>query len=158
MAISIKYGSLILNTSALMEVFQRSTVWSQGSSLQVKIIRLFEDELLVFKQPPFDTGSRSLFIAFYAPAEFSCFLELGWEFPSNTVDLYAEYRLLRCGMGGEKAFSLVGALRHFNLDRFIPEEKHQWRELAIRGVLTRKRSEKALPDYCQEDVDATCKI
>ena len=63
-----------------------------------KIIRLFKDELLVIKQPPFDTGSRSLFIAFYAPAEFSCFLELGWEFPSNTVDLYVEYRLLRCGM------------------------------------------------------------
>ena len=35
--------------------------------------------------------------------------------------------------GGEKAFSLVAALRHFKLDRFIPEEKHQWRELAIRG-------------------------
>ena len=114
--------------------FQRSTVWSRELT-SGKIIRLFEDELLVIKQAPFGTGSRSLFIAFYAPAEFSCFLELGWEFPSNTVDLYAEYRLLRCGMEGEKAFSLVAALRHFNLDRFIPEEKHQWRELAIRGSL-----------------------
>ena len=123
-----------------------------------KIIRLFEDELLVIKQAPFGTGSRSLFIAFYAPAEFSCFLELGWEFPSNTVDLYAEYRLLRCGMEGEKAFSLVAALRHFNLDRFIPEEKHQWRELAIRGGPYSKEERKGLLDYCQEDVDATCSL
>ena len=63
-----------------------------------KTIRLFEDELLVIKQAPFGTGSRPLH-RILSPAEFSCFLELGWEFPSNTVDLYVEYRLLRCGMG-----------------------------------------------------------
>ena len=46
-----------------------------------KTIRLFEDELLVFKQAPFDTGSRSLFIAFYASCRILLLLELGWEFP-----------------------------------------------------------------------------
>ena len=60
--------------------------------------------------------------------------------------------------GGEKAFSLLAALRHFKLDRFIPEEKHQWRELAIRGGPYSKEERKGLLDYCQEDVDATCSL
>ncbi len=122
------------------------------------VIRLFEEELVKVKKAPFDISKRSLFVAFFAPAEFSCFLTLGWDFPVNTVDLYAEYRLIKCGMDGDKVFSLVAALKHFKLERFIPDEKHQWRELAIRGGPFSADERKGLLDYCQDDIDATCKL
>ena len=123
-----------------------------------RLIRLFGEELTQIKQPPFDITNCSLFVAYYSPAEFSCFLSLGWNLPVNTLDLYVEYRLLKCGMGGEKAFGLVAALEHFRLTHFKPHEKDQWRELAIRGGPFSAGEQKGLLDYCQQDVDATSSL
>ena len=57
-----------------------------------RVIRLWRNELLALRRAPFDVGPNALFVAYFASAEFSCFLELGWQLPENVVDLYAEHR------------------------------------------------------------------
>lgn len=107
------------------------------------------------KEAPFDTSPQSLFVAFYAAAEFGCFLELGWGLPVNTLDLYVEYRRIRCGVKCSGGYGLVAALDYFNLGQHIPTEKQEWRELAIRGGPFSPNERQGLLDYCQQDVDAT---
>jgi DNA polymerase-1 len=61
----------------------------------VRVVRMWRDELLRHTQAPFDVGSDAVFVAYNASAEYSCFLALGWQLPTNTIDLYAEHRLVR---------------------------------------------------------------
>ncbi len=44
------------------------------------------------ENPPYPTGPGTALIAFYASAEWRCHLNLGWDLPDNTIDLYAEAR------------------------------------------------------------------
>lgn len=120
-----------------------------------RLIRVSSEELSSMKEAPFDTGPQSLFVAFYAVAEFGCFLELGWGFPVNTLDLYVEFRLMLCGTSVEKKFGLVAALNYFNLAQHIPSEKQEWRELAVRGGPFSEAERDGLLEYCQQDVHAT---
>ena len=41
---------------------------------------------------PITLDDRSLYVAFYAPAETSCHVSLGWPMPRRVLDLYAELR------------------------------------------------------------------
>ena len=43
------------------------------------------------KSPPFDIGPDTLFVAYSAWAEMTCFLTLGWEFPEHIFDLHTAY-------------------------------------------------------------------
>src|SRR6516165_4871808 len=56
-------------------------------------IRLWRDELLKLRRAPFNTGSDSVVVAYYASAEMGCFLQLGWPLPDNLLDLFAEHKL-----------------------------------------------------------------
>src|SRR5690349_10412323 len=51
-------------------------------------LRLWRDELEPGR-PPFHLDARALFVAYYASAELSCFLVLGWPLPLRVLDLYA---------------------------------------------------------------------
>ena len=53
-------------------------------------IFLRRDQLLTLKRAPLGTGPRDLLVAYAANAEMSCFLALGWPFPTNVLDLYVE--------------------------------------------------------------------
>jgi hypothetical protein len=44
---------------------------------------------------PFDTGEKTLFVAFQAAAELGVFLELGWALPSRIVDLAVDIGCVR---------------------------------------------------------------
>ena len=46
-----------------------------------RLIRLWSNELADLRDPPFPMGPDSLFVAYYASAEFSCFLQMGWPMP-----------------------------------------------------------------------------
>ena len=105
--------------------------------------------------PPFPIGPSSLVVGYYLPAEFSCFLQLGWAQPMQCLDLCTEYKWLRSGIRDGKRRSLVGALTHFGLIDQIPTEKEEWRQLAIRGGPYSQAEMNGLMDYCQQDVDAT---
>ena len=41
--------------------------------------------------PPFDIGSHTLFVAYSAWAEMTCFMTLGWEFPVHIFDQHTAY-------------------------------------------------------------------
>jgi hypothetical protein len=41
--------------------------------------------------PPFDIGDNSLFVAYSAWAELTCFKVLGWQFPKHVFDLHTAY-------------------------------------------------------------------
>ena len=41
--------------------------------------------------PPFDIGPNTLFVAYSAWAELTCFMQLGWQFPEHIFDLHTAY-------------------------------------------------------------------
>jgi len=61
-------------------------------------IRMWEDELNRLRAAPFDTGPRSVMVAYFASAEIGCFEALGWERPANIIDLFAEFRVETNGL------------------------------------------------------------
>ena len=85
-----------------------------------RLIRLDADALRATNTPPFSTGPAVLVVGYYLPAEFSCFLQLGWAQPVQCLDLCTEYKWLRSAIRDNKRRSLVGALTHFGLIDQIP--------------------------------------
>ena len=55
----------------------------------VRALRLWRGEF--GPAPPFDTGSDTLFVAYSAWAELTCFMTLGWKFPEHIFDLHTAY-------------------------------------------------------------------
>jgi DNA polymerase-1 len=43
------------------------------------------------RRPPFDVGPDTLFVAYSAWAEMTCFMALGWEFPTHIFDQHTAY-------------------------------------------------------------------
>ena len=43
------------------------------------------------KEPPFDIGPETLFVAYSAWAEMTCFKVLGWKFPARIFDQHTAY-------------------------------------------------------------------
>jgi DNA polymerase-1 len=123
-----------------------------------KKLRLNQIDLATLKEAPFSTGSDSLFIAYYAPAEFSCFNALGWPLPENCVDLFVEFRNLTNGVNPAGGAGLLAALVYFGQDALGSEEKEMMRNLAIRGGPYSDEEMSALVDYCETDVVALQKL
>ena len=121
-------------------------------------IRLNESQLRSLGCAPFDVGADSLFIAYYASAEFGCFLELGWELPVNVVDLYVEFRNRTNGLPTPCGQGLLGALSWFGLPPADAVEKREMRELAMRGGPYSPGEMEALLDYCASDVKALARL
>jgi hypothetical protein len=55
----------------------------------VRTIRLWRGEFGATQ--PFDLGSDTLFVAYSAWAELTCFMTLGWKFPEHIFDLHTAY-------------------------------------------------------------------
>jgi DNA polymerase-1 len=125
---------------------------------------------LVGHECPFPRGS--LLVGYsISGAEALAFRWLGWDpLDYAWIDLYTEFRMRR---NIEKAppvlredeepkpmfgFSLVDALGYFGLSRFIPEEKEEQRERAIKGGDFTGEDARALMDYCECDVLATAAL
>jgi hypothetical protein len=66
-------------------------------------VRIWCDGLAKPASAPFNTGPEAAFVAFFASAELSCFLQLGWPLPANVVDLFAEHRVSTNGTGASSA-------------------------------------------------------
>jgi hypothetical protein len=77
--------------------------------------------------------ARTLFIAFYASAELSCFLALGWPLPVRILDLYPEFRCRTSGLSTPCGSGLLGAMAWYGLDAIDAAEKDSMRELVLRG-------------------------
>lgn len=123
-----------------------------------RTIRAWADELAAMPHPPFPVGADALFVAYYSPAEFSCFEVLDWPMPERTLDLFTEFRVQTNGMGTVAGNSLLGAMVHFGLSTIAAAEKTEMRELALRGGEYSDRERHALLDYCQTDVQALVRL
>jgi hypothetical protein len=117
-------------------------------------MRLWQNQLYARALPPYSIDRNALFIAYYASAEISCHLKLGWPVPANVLDLFAEFRSLTNGRTTAAGNSLLGALVHFGLDAMDATEKDSMRTLALRGGPWTDAERDALLNYCQSDVIA----
>jgi hypothetical protein len=121
-------------------------------------IRLWEDELSQLSAPPYATGSDVLFVAYYASAEFGCYLSLGWNLPTCVLDLFVEFRNMTNGSPLTCGGGLLGALAYFGLDSIDAAEKETMRDLALRGGDYTIEEREALLDYCETDVEALARL
>jgi DNA polymerase-1 len=117
-----------------------------------RIIRLWQDQF--GPAPPFSIGPETLFVAYYASAEFGCFRALGWPKPANILDLFTEFRDRTNGLTTPAGAGLVGALTYFGLDTIGAQEKEEMRALALRDGPFTESEREALLAYCESDVSA----
>lgn len=127
--------------------------WRTGRTL-----RLWGDDLLSRRIPPYPLGPESLLVAYYSSAEWGCHLALGWPMPARILDLFAEFRCLTSGLGVRCGNGLLGALTYFGLDAIESAEKDSMRQLAMRGGPYTDAERAALLDYCESDVVALAKL
>ena len=116
-------------------------------------IRMWRDELLALKRAPFDTGSNTAFVAYYASAELGCFLELGWPLPRNVIDLFVEHCVETNGLRLPCGNGLLGALAVRGLAHINAGEKDAMRQLVIGRRHWSEDEKRELLDYCASDVD-----
>lgn len=121
-------------------------------------MRIWQDELLTMKTPPYPIGNNTLLVAYYASAEIGCHLALNWPLPKNVLDLYTEFRNLSNGLSLPCGNGLLGALTYFGLNGAEAAEKESMRELVMRGGPWSSEEREALLDYCESDVVALTKL
>ncbi len=119
-----------------------------------RLVRQWQNELLAAKAPPFDIGPRSLYVAYFASAEFSCHLVLGWPLPAYVFDVFAEFRALTNGRPHALGNGLLAALAAYGLDGMAADEKHDMRDLVLRGGPWTAQERCDILDYCESDVRA----
>ena len=110
--------------------------------------------------PPFDTGANTLFVAYSAWAEMTCFLQLGWQFPTHILDLHTAYLsvsniLLPYDPDGEKKRKkprkrLPDACRAYGIEGWERVDKDSI-AADIGAGNWRKYGREVVLDYCEED-------
>jgi hypothetical protein len=112
---------------------------------------LWQDQLGA--EPPYRIDDKTLFVAFYASAELTCHLVLGWQLPNNILDLYAEFRCLRNHTGDKQPpTGLLDAMDHCGLDCIDARTKEHWRDVVLRGEPWSAEEPPGILDYCESDV------
>jgi DNA polymerase I len=118
-------------------------------------IRLWQDELLALGAAPWSTGSEAVTIAYYAPAEMNCFRALGWQSPTNIIDLFCEFCTETNGLQLPAKRGLLGALAYYGLDGMAAAEKEAMQALVMGGGPWSEQERAEILDYCASDVYAT---
>jgi DNA polymerase-1 len=124
---------------------------------EVRVVRMWRDELLRLSHAPFDVGPDALFVAYNAPAELSCFLALGWRLPENVLDLYVEHLADKNGLKrplGIEDDRLPSALKWHGLNGIDANEKRAMVDLIISKRVFSDTEQRAILEYCETDVDA----
>jgi DNA polymerase-1 len=125
----------------------------------VRTVHMWREELYVARQPPFDIGSDTLFVAYSAWAEMTCFKVLDWRFPVHIFDQHTAYIaasnfLLPYDPDEKRAKPrkrLSDACRAYGIEGWENIDKKQMAE-DIGNGLWRKYGQQAVYDYCEEDV------
>ncbi len=119
--------------------------------------RLWHDQLR--QEPPFRCDNRTLFVAYYAAAELTCHLQLGWPMPNNILDLFAEFRCLtNHSSDRQPAAGLLDAMDYFHLDCIDARAKEFWRDVILRGGPWTPEERIGILDYNETDVVALEKL
>jgi DNA polymerase-1 len=128
--------------------------WELRSSRR---FRVWLDELTAMSQPPFAVGDSVLVVAYYASAEVTCFLGLGWAPPRHLLDLFTEFRCLTNGRSLPCGNGLLGAATYFGVSGMSAEDKAGFRALAQQVEWTRAQ-QSALLGYCEHDVELLSRV
>ncbi len=123
-----------------------------------RIVRLWADDMANLRAAPFDTGAKSLFVAYFASAELGVFLANGWPMPNYVLDLYAEFRVHTNGKPTPAGKGLIGAMGYFGLKAMDAEDKDSNRDLIMRGGPWSAEERNRILDYCQADVEGTVEL
>jgi DNA polymerase-1 len=117
-----------------------------------RLMRIWRDDLP--RQSPFPSGRDSVFVAYAASAELSCFLELGWALPELILDLWVENLAATNGHLRPHGHGMLAALASHGLASITKAEKTSMRDLVLRGGPWTATERIAILDYCQSDEDA----
>src|SRR5262249_19480485 len=123
--------------------------WELRSGRKVKVWRDAFGE-----RPPYPIGADGFFVAYYAGAEISWHLALGWPVPERILDLFTEFRNKTNGMPTGSGAGLLGSLSFHGLDGRGTVEKAEMRDLVLRGGPWSEAERTAIIDYCESDVAA----
>ena len=108
--------------------------------------------------PPYPTGPDALFVAYYASAEISCHLALGWPVPERVLDLFTDSATSRTAYPRAAAPACSAHLPSMVLDGIGTVEKDEMRALVLRGGPWSDAERAAILDYCESDVAALARL
>jgi DNA polymerase-1 len=123
----------------------------------VRTINLWRGEF--DREPPFDIGPDTLFVAYSAWAELTCFMTLGWRFPVHVFDLHTAYlaasNILLPHAPDEVRRKtrkrLPDACRAYGIAGWELIDKDSMAEDIGNGLWCKYGKERVL-EYCEEDV------
>lgn len=118
-------------------------------------VRLWRDDMRSMAAPPYAVGCRTLFVAYYASAEFGCHLALNWQIPVRILDLFTEFRCATNGLEPPGRNGLLGAAAYWGLDSISVGEKAEMRKLILRGGEYSQKEREQIFEYCAADVSVT---
>jgi hypothetical protein len=129
----------------------------------VRTIRLWHGEFVAI--PPFDIGPDTLFVAYSAWAEMTCFLVLGWRFPVHIFDQHTAYLAASNILLPHNADEvrkkphkrLSDACRAYGLDGWERIDKGTIAESIGEGRW-HDYGREAVFDYCDEDVRMSVRL
>ena len=129
----------------------------------VRTIRLWRDDFDT--APPFDIGPDSLFVAYSAWAEMTCFHVLGWKFPTHIFDQHTAYLaasniLLPYNpdeVRKKPPKSLIAACRAYGLSGWESMSKGTIAQDIGEGRW-QAHGREAVFDYCEEDVRMSVRL
>jgi hypothetical protein len=130
----------------------------------VRTIRLWRGEF--GSSPPFDVGPDSLFVAYSAWAELTCFKVSGWQFPAHIFDQHTAYlatsnELLPYNPGevrNKPRKRLSDACRSYGIEGWGCIDKETISKAIADGTWREHFSPQEVVDYCEEDVRMSVKL
>jgi hypothetical protein len=114
-----------------------------------RTVRCWQNDL--WKPPPFETGADRLFVCYYAVAEVSTFIALGWTPPVCILDLFTEFRNVTNGLKLEHGNGLLSALDCYGLPSMSAAEKEAGRHLVMGRTFYTEIERKRIIEYCEAD-------
>jgi DNA polymerase I len=135
-----------------------------GNGRLIRIIRLWRGEFGY--SPPFDVGPDTLFIAYSAWAEMTCFQVLGWKFPVHIFDQHTAFiaasNILLPYEPDDKRSRprrrLSDACRAYGIEGWEGIEKPAIAQAIGEGTWRGQYSECETVHYCEEDTANTCRL
>jgi hypothetical protein len=130
----------------------------------IRTIRLWRGEF--GSTPPFDVGPDSLFVAYSAWAEMTCFKVLHWKFPMHIFDQHTAYlaasnELLPHNPDEERTKPrkrLSDACRAHGIAGWENIDKESISKAIGDGTWREKYSPQEVVEYCEEDVNISVKL
>ena len=131
----------------------------------LQTIKLWRNQLLAAKHPPFDVGPDTVVVAYSAWAEMTCFYVLHWQFPVHVLDLHTAYlaasNILLPHSPDEVRKKprkrLADACRAYGIEGWEYIDKETISEDIGQGRW-QKYGRDGTTDYCEEDVRKTVEL